>query len=133
MSTIFPVKILLFSADPTLVRVVTSCMKEARFKTVNVSQGSGALDVIRVEKPALIILDMLLPDYSSLAIIRRLRNENHNGRIPVILIGETMREEDALIGLEVGADLCLLEAFHPQVFVARVRSLLRRRVSTRVH
>jgi DNA-binding response OmpR family regulator len=108
-------------------------MKEARFKTVNVSQGSGALDVIRVEKPALIILDMLLPDYSSLAIIRRLRDENHTGRIPVILMGETMREEDALIGLEVGADLCLMEAFHPQVFVARVRSLLRRRVSTRVH
>jgi DNA-binding response OmpR family regulator len=44
-----------------------------------------------------------------------------------------MKEEDVLIGLEAGADLCLLETFHPQVFVARVRSLLRRHELVKIH
>jgi DNA-binding response OmpR family regulator len=44
-----------------------------------------------------------------------------------------MNEDDALIGLEVGADLCLLEAFHPQVFIARVRSLIRRAKPAKVY
>jgi DNA-binding response OmpR family regulator len=46
--------------------------------------------------------------------------------MPIILVGEEMREEDRLLGLETGADLCLVETFHPEVFVARVRALLRR-------
>jgi len=75
---------------------------------------------------------MELPGINSLAIIRSLRSEEINGRIPVILIGANLHEEDVLIGLEVGADLCLLEAFHPQVFVARVRSLIRRAETSKV-
>ena len=84
------------------------------------------MGLIRSEKPALIILDIVLPDYNSLSIIRSLRSKELHHRTPVILIGSKLSEEDVLIGLEVGADLCLLETFHPQVFVARVRSLLRR-------
>ncbi len=47
-------------------------------------------------------------------------------------MGANLREDDVLIGLEVGADLCLLETFHPQVFVARVRSLIRRTEPSKV-
>lgn len=90
------------------------------------------MDLIHVEKPFLIILDMELPDYNSLAIIRSLRSEEFSDSTPVILIGSNMREEDVLIGLEVGADLCLLETFHPLLFVARVRSLLRRTESLKI-
>jgi len=48
-------------------------------------------------------------------------------------MGANMREEDVLIGLEVGADLCLLEEFHPQVFIARLRSLIRRTEPLKVY
>lgn len=126
MSKIVPVKILVFSADPALAHKVSSCLKEAGFKVVLTTQGIGAMDVIQSEKPGLIILDIDLPGFNSLAIIRTLREEVYNGRTPVILMGATIHEENVLIGLEVGADLCLMEPFHPQVFVARVRSLLRR-------
>ena len=89
-------------------------------------RGSSALDLIQAEKPDMIILDSVLPDFSSLAIIRALRSEERYDRVPVVLMGPNLSEEDVLIGLEVGADLCLFEAFHPLVFVARLRSLLRR-------
>ena len=90
------------------------------------------MDLIHGERPSLIILDGELPDFNSLAIIRALRSEEYSDSTPVILMGSNMREEDVLIGLEVGADLCLLETFHPQVFVARVRSLLRRSETLKV-
>lgn len=132
MSKVVLVKILVFSADPALAYKVSSCLKEAGFKVVLTTQGIGALDLIRSEKPSLIILDLGLPGFNSLAIIRTLREEGYNGRTPVILMGATMREENVMIGLEVGADLCLMEPFHPQVFVARVKSLLRRSETPKV-
>jgi len=128
------VKILLFSADNSLVQSVSGCLKDAGFKVIRTAQGIGALDTIEEEKPALVILDHDLPGFSSLAIIRALRAEGrNNGRLPVVLMGASMREEDVLIGLEIGADLCLAESFHPQVFVARVRSLLRRAEPAKIY
>lgn len=127
-----PNKILLFSADTSMVRIIKTCLIEAGYKVIYASQGVGAMELIRVEKPALIILDLELPGINSLAIIRTLRSEELNSRTPIILMGETMREEDVLIGLEVGADLCLMETFHLQVFVARIRSLIRRTEPSKV-
>ena len=121
-----PLKILLISADDSTANSVIASLPQADYKILRIRCGMGAMDLVQAEKPVLIILDKYLPDYNSLAIIRALRSDEIYDRLPVILMGSSMREEDILIGLEVGADLCLLEAFHPQVFVARVRSLLRR-------
>ncbi len=128
-----PTKILLISADDSISSSVITCLQQTGYKVIHTSLGVGALDLIHVEKPSLIILDVELPDFNTLAIIRSLRSEEFSDSTPVILMGSNMREEDVLIGLEVGADLCLLETFHPQVFVARVRSLLRRTESLKIH
>jgi DNA-binding response OmpR family regulator len=126
-------KIMLISADGSLSHSVDTCLVASGYKVNHIFRGVGAIDIIRAEKPALVVLDINLPDFNSLAIVRLLRSDALSGMIPVILIGSKMKEEDVLIGLEAGADLCLLEAFHPQVFVARVRSLLRRCGLVKVH
>ena len=126
-------KILVISADESMTNSVINSLSQAGYKVLHTRRGTGVIDLIQVEKPTLIIVDKELPDYNSLAIIRSLRSDEQNDRLPVILMGSNMREEDVLIGLEVGADLCLLETFHPQVFVARVRSLLRRTETLKVH
>jgi DNA-binding response OmpR family regulator len=119
-------KILLISANHSLIRSLTSSLRQAGYQVIATSRGAVSLQLIQREKPALIILDVELPDYSSLAIVRSLRSDQRFPRYPLILIGVNMREEDAMLGWEAGADLCLLESFQPQVFIARVRSLLRR-------
>jgi len=128
-----PTKILVISADDSTTNSVTNSLSQAGYIVLHTRRGIGVIDLIQVEKPTLIILDKELPDYNSLAIIRSLRSDDLNDGLPIILIGSNMQEEDVLIGLEVGADLCLLETFHPQVFVARVRSLLRRTESLNIH
>jgi DNA-binding response OmpR family regulator len=127
-----PDKIMLISADTSMSLSVITCLSQTGYKVIHVTKGGGAIDLIHAEKPSLIIIDMVLPDYNSLTIIRSIRSEELYNRTPVILMGSNIREEDVWIGLEVGADLCLLETFHPQVFVARVRSLLRRTESLKV-
>jgi DNA-binding response OmpR family regulator len=121
-----PNKILLFSADESLTKVITNSLSGAGYIVIHTSSGMDAVERIHAEVPAVVILDIKLTGMNSMAIIRLLRSEESDGRIPVILMGAEMGEEDVLIGLEVGADLCLLETFHPQVFAARVRSLIRR-------
>jgi DNA-binding response OmpR family regulator len=119
-------KILLITADDSTANNMLISLQQAGYKVVRISRGTGAIEVIKAEKPGLLILDVELPDYNSLAIIRALRSNGSNNQLPVILMGSHMHAEDVLLGLEIGADLCLMETFHPQVFVARVRSLLRR-------
>ncbi len=121
-----PVKILLISADPTTMRSISTCLRQSGYLVYHTAQGAGAIDLIHSENPGLVVIDSDLPDYNSLAIIRAMRTEEFSHRIPVILIGSSLTDEIVLLGLEVGADLCLQETFHPQVFIARVRSLLRR-------
>jgi DNA-binding response OmpR family regulator len=118
--------VLLFSPDDALTNSVITSLTCAGYKVLHFSNGMGALQLIQTKKPVLVILDVALPGITSFAIIRTLRADIHNGRVSIILMGSRMREEDVLIGLEIGADLCLCEDFHPQVFAARVRSLLRR-------
>ncbi len=128
-----PMKIILITSDESMASAIGSCLTGSGYSVIQLSQGAGAVDLIRSEKPALIVLDINLPDFSSLAIIRSIRSDATIDTTPVILMGSNIKEEDVLIGLEVGADLCLLETFHPQVFVARVRSLLRRKELVKVH
>jgi two-component system OmpR family response regulator len=119
-------KILLITTDDSIATSIITCLSQSGYQVVRSARGMGALELIHAEKPACLILDVELPDYNSMAIIRSLRSTDGDERLPVILMGSNLREEEALLGLEVGADLCLRETFHPQVFVARIRSLLRR-------
>ncbi len=118
--------IVLVSADVSVTKPVSRCLEEAGYKVLHSNLGGYALWIIQTERPALIILDWGLPDVNSLATLRAIRDGEQTANLPVILLGTKMHEEEVLLGLEIGADLCLVEVFHPQVFVARVRSLLRR-------
>ncbi len=121
-----PARILIISADDTLTHPIITCLVQAKYKVTHTSYGQAGLELIRLENPRLVVLDINLTDFNSLAIIRALRSDELSHHIPVILVGSNMKEDDVLLSLEVGADLCLRDAFHPQVFIAHVRSLLRR-------
>lgn len=121
--------VLLVSADPYSTRPIQDCLAGAGFWVLTSELGQPALDIIRLKKPGLVVLDWKLPDLSGLAIIRLMRADARISQIPIILMGGQMRDEDRIIGLETGADLCLAETFHPQVFAARARALLRRAYS----
>jgi len=93
---------------------------------IKLSNGIEAIEQIHQEKLELVILDKELTDFSRMAIIRFLRADGDTDKLPIVLVGSTLKEEDTLLGLEVGADFCLDKTFYHQVFIARLRSVIRR-------
>jgi len=91
--------------------------------------GEHALRLIARKLPALVILDLMLPDVDGLTICRQLKAARETRDIPIIML--TARTEDAAIvtGLELGADDYITKPFSPRVLVARIRTVLRRHVA----
>jgi DNA-binding response OmpR family regulator len=78
--------------------------------------------------PALIVLDLNLPDIDGIEVCRRIRK---TGDVPIIMLTARDEDVDKIIGLEVGADDYLTKPFNPRELVARVKSVLRRATTDR--
>lgn len=96
--------------------------------TGEAATGQAALDFCRRTTPALIILDLMLPDMSGNEVCRRLRAEPATAEVPVIMLTARGEEIDRVVGFEVGADDYVVKAnFSVRELVLRVRAVLRRR------
>ena len=84
-----------------------------------VTTGSAALAQVAAEQPALIILDLMLPDLDGIEICRRVRKTSD---VPILMLTARDEDVDKIIGLEVGADDYLTKPFNPRELVARVRA-----------
>ena len=78
------------------------------------------------EKPELILLDIMLPEEDGLSILSKLRNNDSNKNIPVIMLTAKDSEYDKVLGLDTGADDYVAKPFGMMELVARIKALLRR-------
>jgi DNA-binding response OmpR family regulator len=92
-----------------------------------VHNGRLALDVIKRQKPDLVILDLMLPDLDGLEICRRMKRAEELRRIPILMVSAKGEESDIVSGIELGADDYITKPFSPKVLLARIRNILRRR------
>ena len=115
--------ILVVDDDPLIVRLVRTYLERAGFEVTEASTGRDALAAIALEQPALIVLDVMLPETDGLTVLTALRR---NSRVPVIMLSARGRVEDRIEGLETGADDYLAKPFSPAELVVRVRRLLER-------
>jgi two-component system, OmpR family, alkaline phosphatase synthesis response regulator PhoP len=88
--------------------------------------GEAALDLARAERPALVVLDLMLPGIDGLEVCRRLRGIEATHAVPVIVLTAKTAEVDRVLGLELGADDYVTKPFSPRELVARVKAVLRR-------
>lgn len=118
--------ILIVDDEPDVVTLVASNLKGAGFKVLTAGDGAEALGVARREEPALIVLDLNLPQMSGLEVCRVLRGDPTTARIPIVMLTAKAEEVDRIVGLELGADDYVTKPFSPRELVLRVRSVLRR-------
>lgn len=85
--------------------------------------GEEALAKFRQQKPALVILDLMLPKIDGRDVCRTIRQESN---VPIIMLTARVDEVDKVVGLELGADDYMTKPFSPRELVARVRAVLRR-------
>jgi DNA-binding response OmpR family regulator len=115
--------ILLVEDEGELARIIGRELETAGYGVVHASDGLKALDLHARHRPALVILDWMLPGMDGLEVLRRIRQTS---AVPVLMLTARSEEMDRVIGLEVGADDYLTKPFSVRELGARVRALLRR-------
>ncbi|MBV6465877.1 MAG: Alkaline phosphatase synthesis transcriptional regulatory protein PhoP [Anaerolineales bacterium] len=116
--------ILLADDDPSIADTLAPFLERAGFHVLTVSDGAAALDKIRSRRPALVILDVLMPRMDGREALRRIRRENL--WLPAILLTQVGESSERALALEEGADDYLNKPFDPHELLARIRAVLRR-------
>lgn len=121
-------RILVADDDVELLGLVAFALRQAGFQVLEAADGEAALEVFRIERPDLVILDVNMPRRSGFEVLRTLRETSD---VPVMMLTVRSSEEDQVKGLDLGADDYLGKPFSPRTLLARVRALLRRRGADR--
>jgi DNA-binding response OmpR family regulator len=116
-------RVLVVDDEPKIRDVVASYLARAGYQAVHAGSGEQALELAAAERPALVILDLMLPDISGEEVCRRLRARS---RVPVIMLTARVEDADAVRGLNLGADDYVTKPFSPRQLMARVEAVLRR-------
>ncbi len=116
-------RILIVEDEPGIADTLQYALRTDGFDPAWVSTGEEALASVRAQVPALVILDVGLPDTSGFEVFKRLRELSD---VPVVFLTARSDEIDKVVGLELGADDYVAKPFSPRELVARVRSILRR-------
>jgi DNA-binding response OmpR family regulator len=118
-----PQTVLVVEDEASIASFVSAYLKNAGYGVRTAATGGDALRQVAAEKPALVVLDLMLPDIDGIEVCKRIRQESD---LPILMLTARDEDVDKIIGLEVGADDYLTKPFNPRELVARVRSILRR-------
>ncbi|MBX7118937.1 MAG: response regulator [Gemmatimonadaceae bacterium] len=123
-------RILVVDDEPDIVALVVYHLARAGYKVSSASTGTDALTLAKRERPALVVLDLMLPGMSGFDVLARLREDESTAGIAVLMLTARKEEPDRIRGLELGADDYLTKPFSPQELVLRVAAILRRVASS---
>lgn len=118
--------ILVVDDDAKIVRLVRTYLERDGFNVVTAADGPAALEAIETHQPALVVLDLMLPELDGRAVIRAVRKDEEAAHTPILVLSARSSTIDRIAGLEDGADDYLPKPFSPAELVLRVKSILRR-------
>ena len=117
--------ILLVDDDNRMTSALRRTLAYAGYQVSIASNGEGALSIVRIRPPDLVILDLMLPGIDGLEVCRRLRSAGDDMAVLMLTARDTVA--DRVAGFETGADDYLVKPFALEELLARVKALLRRR------
>ena len=116
-------KVLVVEDEPALLDTLAYNLARQGYQTLTATDGYQAIALARKERPALLILDVMLPGVDGYEVCRVLRQEMS---APILMLTARAEEVDKIVGLEVGADDYMTKPFSMRELMARVKALLRR-------
>ncbi|HEX6536731.1 MAG TPA: response regulator transcription factor [Gemmatimonadaceae bacterium] len=119
-------RVLVVDDEPDIVALVAYHLAKNGYRVSTASTGTEALATARGERPALVVLDLMLPGMSGFDVLEQLRGGEETRHTPVLLLTARREEVDRIRGLTLGADDYLTKPFSPQELVLRVGAILRR-------
>ncbi|MCI0526112.1 MAG: response regulator transcription factor [Nitrospira sp.] len=119
-------KLVVIEDDQDITRLVTHYLTKEGYAIKSSQDGIKGLQLIKQEKPDLVILDLMLPEMDGLEVCKRLRADPKTSALPIIVLTAKGEESDKIVGLELGADDYVTKPFSPKELLARVKALFRR-------
>lgn len=116
-------KILVAEDEVAIADILAANLRHDGFEPIVIDNGPGVLEYLKLEAPALILLDLMLPGMDGYEVCRQIRQSS---RIPVIMLTAKVSESDRLKGFDIGADDYVCKPFSPREVVARIKSVIRR-------
>ncbi|MEK6793828.1 MAG: two-component system response regulator CreB [Spirochaetota bacterium] len=115
--------VLVIDDEPAIADTIVFALSQEGFTAVVHGTGAAGIAAFREGCPALLIIDVGLPDMSGFDVIREVRRTSH---VPIIVLTARTAEVDRIVGLEIGADDYVTKPFSPRELAARVKAVLRR-------
>ena len=112
--------------EKDIVALVAYHLAKGGYRVSTASTGAEALQAAREERPALVVLDLMLPGMSGFDVLEQLRASDNTRDVAVLMLTARREEADRIRGLSLGADDYLAKPFSPQELVLRVGAILRR-------
>ena len=115
--------ILIVDDEPNILELSRLYLEQEGYRVEGAGNGNDALSKFDTVKPALVVLDLMLPDIDGFEICRQLRKKSD---VPILMLTARKEDIDKIVGLELGADDYLTKPFNPRELVARVKAIMRR-------
>jgi type II secretory ATPase GspE/PulE/Tfp pilus assembly ATPase PilB-like protein/ActR/RegA family two-component response regulator len=119
-------RILVVDDLPANLALIRGVLAGEDYVLSEAKDGSAALDMIRIEKPDLVLLDLMMPGIDGIAVLKRVRGPLGLMDLPILILTATGEADAQSLALETGADDYLTKPFIPAVLKARIKALLRR-------
>ena len=118
--------ILVVEDESDIAELIRFNLEQEGFVVTTVADGEHALQLVKKKRPALVLLDLMLPGMPGVEVCKRLRALEDGAHLPIIMVTAKASETDRVVGLEMGADDYIIKPFSVRELVARVRAVLRR-------
>ena len=115
--------ILVVDDDPKIVSLVKTYLEREGFRVITASDGPTALEAFNEFQPGLIVLDLMLPEFNGIALMRIVRERS---TVPIVMLSARGSVADRVLGIHEGADDYLAKPFSPAELIVRVKAVLRR-------
>jgi len=119
-------RVLVVDDEPDIVALVAYHLAKSGYGVSTATTGADAIEKARAERPAAIVLDLMLPDMSGFKVLEKLRADETTKPVAVLMLTARRDEPDRIRGLSLGADDYLTKPFSPQELILRIRAILRR-------
>jgi two-component system, OmpR family, response regulator len=116
-------KVLVIDDEENVCELITLYFEKAGYDVVCSGDGNEGMDMVRTQKPDIVILDLMLPGMDGLDVCKEIRKFSN---VPLIMLTARVDEVDRVLGLEIGADDYVTKPFSPRELLARVKAVLRR-------
>ena len=115
--------VLVVDDDPALLKLMRDSLALMDYSVITASDGKTALQLIEDSKPALVLLDIIMPGMDGWQVCQHVRQFS---QVPIIMLTAKAQSEDVIHGLEIGAQDYVVKPFSVDVVLARVKAVLRR-------